>query len=164
MTQKVSAYIDGANMYHGSHELGIKVDYAKLKTLIVNGRSPVDLNFYEGTKNTPAEIAFFENIKALGYNLKINKLHTYGNESSKEKKIDTQIVADSLVDGLVHKKMDIAVFCTGDKDILPAIEYLMKDGLTVEIMSFNSCFAWELRRCGASITNLTYIREQIKRT
>lgn len=91
------------------------------------------------------------------------RLHRYGSEIPKEKGIDTQIVADSLVDGLVDKKFDVAVFGSGDKDILPAVVHLLQRGKQVEILSFWHTFAWDLRRSGAKIIDLTKIVNKIQR-
>ena len=78
--------------------------------------------------------------------------------------VDTQIVADSLVDGLINNKFDVAVFGSGDKDILPSIEYLFQGNKQVEIMSFQHTLAWDLKKCGAKVIDLTKIKSQIQRT
>jgi len=161
---RVSAYIDGANLFHAGDSIGIRIDYAKLKSLIVTGRKVVDLNFYDATENTPAENHFFARIQTFGYTLKLVKLRRYGPLTPKEKKTDTQIVADSLVEGLVKNAFDVGVFGTGDKDILPSIEYLLQAGKQVEIMSFDHTLAWDLKRSGAKIISLTRLANKIRRT
>jgi uncharacterized LabA/DUF88 family protein len=163
MKAKLSAYIDAANLFHGGNSIGIRIDYEKFKPIILGDRVPIDLNFYDCTRNLPQEIKFFSRISGFGYNLKLIRIHVYNGSTPEEKKIDTSIVADSIMDALVYKKIDTAVFCTGDKDILPAIEYLLKAGVNVEIASFNHCFAWELKRSGAKIIDLTAIAPIIQR-
>jgi len=160
---KVSAYIDGANLFHTGESIGVRIDYEKLKSLIKLKRVLVDLNFYDTTENTCAERSFFAKIQSFGYTVKTVRLHRYGFQPPEEKKIDTQIVADSLVDGLVNNRFDVAVFGGGDKDILPAIEYLLQGNKQVEIMSFQQALAWDLKRSGAKIINLTRIKDQIRR-
>lgn len=59
---------------------------------------------------------------------------------------------------------DIVVFCCGDKDILPAVEYLMEMGRKIEIIAFKHSMAWMLRTSGAKITDLTRLRERISRS
>jgi len=130
---------------------------------MVGKRTVVDLKFYDTTENKPAEVSFFKRIRQLGYTLKTVKLHRYGFSTPEEKKIDTQIVADSLVDGLVNNKFDIAIFVTGDKDILPAIEYLLQANKQVEVMSFDHSLAWDLKNSGAKIVSLTKLANQIRR-
>jgi uncharacterized LabA/DUF88 family protein len=90
-------------------------------------------------------------------------LHCYDPQPPEEKKIDTQIVADSLIDGLVKNRFDVAVFGTGDKDILPAIEYLLQAKKQVEIWSLDHTLAWDLKRSGAKIVSLTRLRSYIER-
>lgn len=160
MSVKVSAYIDGANLFHGGEMIGKRIDFQKLKATIETNRTLVDLNFYNSSRNTQAERSFHDKIRSFGYTLKIFRLHQYSGKPQ-EKKIDTQIVADSLVDGLVDDKFDIAIFGSGDKDILPAVEYLLQRNKQVEIMSFQDTLAWELKTCGVRIINLTRIIKQI---
>ena len=159
---RVSAYIDGANLFHAGESIGLRIDYQKLKSLIEQNRVLVDLNYYDTTENKPSEKAFFSKLRSFGYNLKLVRLHRYGSKPPQEKKIDTQIVADSLVDAF-NGKFDFAVFGSGDKDIFPAIEYLLQMNKQVEIMSFEHTLAWELRKSGAKIINLTKIKNQIRR-
>lgn len=159
----MSAYIDGANLFHGGENLGVRLDYQKLKSLIAQNRALVDLNFYDATKNTEAERSFFRKIQGFGYSLKLFRLHVYGSQTPHEKRIDTQIVADSLVDGLVKDRFDIAVFGTGDKDVIPSIEYLIDGNKKVEIISFRASLAWDLKNCGAKITYLDEMIDRIRR-
>lgn len=159
----MSAYIDGSNLFHAGESIGVRIDYQKLKSLIKLNRVLVDLNYYDTTENKLSERSFFNKIQGFGYNLKIVLLHRYGSQPPQEKKIDTQIVADSLVDGLVDNKFDVAVFGSGDKDILPATEYLLQRNKQVEIMSFQHALAWDLKKCGAKIIDLTKIINQIRR-
>lgn len=160
---KVSAYIDGANLFHAGESIGVRIDYKKLKSLIEQKGFLVDLNYYDTTENKPQERSFFKKIQSLGYTVKTVRLHRYGSQPPEEKMIDTQIVADSLIDGLVENKFDIAVFASGDKDILPAIEYLLHKNKQVEIMSFRHALAWDLRRSSAKIIDLTKIIDYIRR-
>ncbi len=159
----MNAYIDAANLFHAGESIGATIDYLKLKSLIMQNRVLVDLNFYDMTDNSPSNRSFFSKIQGFGYNLKTFRLRGYGAQPAQEKKIDSQIVADSLVDGLLDNKFDVAVFGSGDKDILPAIEYLLQRGKQVEIMSFEHSLAWDLRKSGAKIVNLTEIVGQICR-
>jgi len=81
---RVSAYIDGANLFHAGDSIGIRINYAKLKSLIATGRKIVDLKFYDATENTPAENHFFARIQTFGYTLKLVKLRRYGYLTPKE--------------------------------------------------------------------------------
>jgi len=158
----VSAYIDGANLFHSGESIGIRIDYQKLKSKIKSDRTLVDLNYYNSIKGKPGEMSFFDVIEGFGYVLKLIQLHQYGSSTPQEKMVDTQIVADALVDGLVDNKYDVAVFCSGDKDILPAVKYLLQRKKEVEIFSFWETLAWDLRVCGAKIINLSRIINEIR--
>lgn len=159
---RVSAYIDGANLFHAGNDIEFRIDYLKFKYIITENRIKVDLNFYDCWKGLLGEGDFFSKLASFGYCLKLVRLRQYGTEQPHEKKIDTQIVADSLYDAC-YDKFDIAVFGSGDKDILPAVEYLLKMDKQVEIMAFQHSLAWDLRNSGAHVIDLTKMREQICR-
>lgn len=112
MTERVSIYIDAANLFHAGNTIGERVDYRKLKQYVEADRLLVDLNFYNASTNRPGEINFHNRIRNLGYNLKLVRLREYGCQRQ-EKKIDTQIVADSLISSLyssiVVSKLDFWV-------------------------------------------------------
>jgi uncharacterized LabA/DUF88 family protein len=159
---RVSAYLDGANLFRAGSNIGLRIDYLKLKYIIVKGRTLIDLNYYDSWEGRPSEISWFQLLRRFGYCTKLVKLHRYGSEPPQEKMIDTQIVADSIYDACKNK-YDIAVFGSGDKDILPAIKYVMEMGKMVEIMAFWDALAWDLKNSGAHIVNLTKMANQIRR-
>lgn len=74
---KISAYIDVANLLHGGDSINIRIDYAKLKPILVGNRTPIDLNFYDCTQNLAKQNKFFDRIKDLGYNVKLSRIHSY---------------------------------------------------------------------------------------
>ena len=117
-------YVDGANLFRSGEEEGIRIDYQKFKVFLMKRGNLRALNYYEAYCNDSKD-KFFEILQSFGYNLKTVLVHKYGNEPPKEKIIDTQIVADSLWDAF-NNKFDIAIFCSGDSDILPAVEYILQ--------------------------------------
>ena len=48
---RVSAYIDGANLFQAGESIGLRIDYQKLKSLIEQNRVLVDLNYYDTTES-----------------------------------------------------------------------------------------------------------------
>lgn len=157
------AYIDGSNLFHAGEAEGIRIDFLKFKKIIVGNRTLKNLNYYDSTEKERGETSFHKKLLSFGYNLKLFQLYRYGTEIPEEKMVDTQIVADSLVDAF-QKKFDTAIFCTGDKDMLPAIEYLLQMfHKQVEVASFWDSLAWDLKNSGAKIINLTLIKGQIQR-
>ena len=154
-------YIDGANLNQGCKLENIRMDYSKLKTFLHKNRKISALYYYDTTLNLPQQIRFYNKLAQFGYTLKLTKVKKYGNSPVEQKLVNTQIVADSLWEGF-HNKYDVAIFLSGDKDILPAVQYIMTMGKNVEIMSFWNCLAWLLRSSGAKITNLTKYKDQLK--
>lgn len=156
-------YIDGPNLFHAGESIGVRIDYSKFKEVIIGKRDLTGLTFYNTFESKPGEVNFHSKIQSLGYKLKLVRLHRYGSERPEEKVINCQIVADSLVDAF-EDRFDVAIFCSGDKDLLPSIEYLMKKfKKQVEVVGFRHSIAWDLRKSGAKILDLTRISDQIRR-
>lgn len=155
MTVKVSVYLDGSNMRFCGKNEGWVIDYRKFKPFLVQSRVLVDLNYYEGI-SSQSSAKRFSILKSLGYSLKLFQYKEY-DESTREKRVDTQLVADSIYDAFT-KEFDVAVLCSGDQDIVPAVEYLLKVGKKVEVVAFNSGLSWALRattHIGAKIIDIS---------
>lgn len=162
-TDKLSVYIDGGNLFHCGDALGWRIDYLKFKSFVLQGRTPVDFTFYTGRAQSRAEQKFYQRLRAFGYTVKEFKLQIRpGGGRPKEKRVDTQIVADSLYDAFTGK-FDIAAICSGDGDMIPAIEYLKIMGKRVEIFAYRSGLSWDIRTSGVSITDLTANRALLER-
>lgn len=62
--------------------------------------------------------------------------------TGKEKELDTTLVADACIDMLENKELAGAnrtiILFSGDRDLLPVVNYAMKFGYRVEICSFSS--------------------------
>jgi len=154
-------YIDGANLNQACKTESVWMDYLKLKAFLYKNRRISELYYYDTTLNLPHQIRFHGKLAQLGYTLKLTKVKQYGSTPVKQKLVDTSIVADSLWEGF-HNKYDVAMFLSGDKDILPAVQYILKMGKGVEIMTFLNCLAWDLRSSGAKIIDLTNYKNQLK--
>jgi hypothetical protein len=85
-SQRLSAYIDAANLFHGGNFIDVRIDYEKFKPIILNNRTLVDLNFYDCTQNLPQQTKFFQKISNFGYNLKLTRIHIYNGSAPEEKK------------------------------------------------------------------------------
>jgi len=70
MTTRVSVYIDGANLFHGSEMIGVRIDFQKLKNIIKSDRILVDLKFYNCVGTNLGTINFHKKLESFGYNLK----------------------------------------------------------------------------------------------
>lgn len=150
-SSRVSIYIDGPNLFHTGDEIGCRIDYVyKFIPFCLQHRSLVEANFYNTTNGSRGLQSFHRKLVSAGYNVKLYKLRGRPHE----KRVDTQIVADALYDAF-QKKFDIAIICSGDGDMLPAVEYLMKMRKQVEIMAFWHGFSWDLRTSGAKIIDLS---------
>ena len=167
MGSRISIYIDGPNLLHCGDAEGCRIDYLeKFQTFILKGRTLVDINFYNSEKRQDlGSKSFHRKLSLGGYNLKLTQLKTDQVGVPYEKRINTQIVADSMYDAFINK-YDVAVICSGDADLVPAIEYLLKMGKQVEVLAFSTGFSWEMRETkkkGAKIVVLSNYLQQISR-
>jgi len=163
---RISVYIDGPNLFHCGESEGCRLDYINgFKRFVIQNRELVDLNFYNSKGISPGATAFYRKLRSAGYNLKLFKLGGDFRGEPEEKRVDTQLVADSIYDACMDK-YDIAAICSGDEDVVPAVEYILKMGKEVEVMAFGTGFSWDLRETkhlGAKIIVLSNFIEQLRR-
>jgi len=162
MSERISVYIDGPNLFHCGESEGCRLDYInRFKRFIIKNRDLVDLNFYNSRGRTYGGYRFHEKLGCAGYNVKLFQL----GRGPEEKRVDTQLVADSIYDACVDK-YDIAAICSGDEDIVPAVEYILKMGKKVELLAFETGFSWysrDTKHLGAKIIVLSRYIEQLRR-
>lgn len=163
---RISIYIDGPNLFYCGDSERCRLDYIdKFKRFVIQNRKLVDLNFYNSIGTNPGAYRFHKILKSAGYNLKLFKLGRDYTGKPEEKRVDTQLVADSIYDAFINK-YDIAAICSGDEDFVPAVEYILKMGKQVEVMAFGTGFSWNMRETkhlGAKIIVLSNYTKQICR-
>lgn len=164
--EKVSVYIDGPNIFHCGEAEGCRIDYTKkFLPFLVKGRKLVDNYFYNSYMGDPGSNRFYNHLRKAGYKLKLFKVKHRPPLPPEEKRVDTQLVADAIVDGF-NSKYDTAIICSGDEDVVPCIEYILSFGKKVEIYAFSKGLSWEIRETkhlGAKIVVLSHHIQSIKR-
>ncbi len=135
--QKVGVFIDTQNLYHSAKNLyGSKVNFTKLLTEIVSDRILIRAIAYVIKTETKEESNFFDALVKSGIETKIKDLQTFSS-GAKKGDWDVGMAVDAI--GLASK-IDVAVFATGDGDLIPVVEYLKLTGCQVEIATFKqSC-------------------------
>ena len=122
----------------------VRIEIGRLTDLVADKR-PVAQGFLYGSEPPPVDTVW-EKIKQKGW-----KVDPYRRSrmTGKEKKIDTQLVADvtEKVITTPEKERSTIVLITGDADAIPAIEKALKyDGWSVEVYMWKHAIASDLRK------------------
>ena len=129
-------------MYYSAKNLySSKVDFDKLLHKAVMNRQLVRASAYVIKADTPDEENFFDALRRIGYEVKIKELKEfYGGK--KKGDWDLGMAVDMIQQA---KKLDTIVLVTGDGDFAVLVNHLKAMGCRVEVMSFGSSSAKELR-------------------
>ena len=123
-------YTNSAKNLYGSKY----VNFTKLLSEIVSDRILYQLSVIK--TETKEESNFFDALVKSGIETKIKDLQTFSS-GAKKGDWDVGMAVDAI--GLASK-IDVAVFATGDGDLIPVVEYLKFTGCQVEIATFKqSC-------------------------
>lgn len=142
--QKVALFVDVQNMFYSARSLyQSKVDYSKLLTELVGGRSLLRAIAYVVQKPDVDQSAFLEALRRAGYEVR-RKDMVLREDGSARGNWDVGMTIDALS---LAPRMDAAVLVTGDGDFVPLVEALSAKGCYVEIASFEQTTSNELIRC-----------------
>lgn len=168
--KRVCVFIDGSNVYRSAKDLGVTVDYQKLRDLCVDDRDLIRPYIYgaldksRGHEAVMKQQNFYNRLKYLGFQVKTMPLRVYydqGKVSEKfEKGVDVALVTEMLV-LCFGGSYDIAVLVAGDKDYVDAVKAVKGTGRRVEIASFDHSCAKELRLVADRYISLTADQDEI---
>ena len=149
---RVLVLLDVQNVCHELRRLGLFIDYSILRTSAVAGRHSVgtiafDGRHYSAEKDTTK--AFHDILAQCGWALDLRDLH----DETHQKEVDVSL-ATTLISGAVRDSYDTAVIISGDRDFVPAIEYVRSMGRRVEVMSFESSLSTQLSKVADTVTLL----------
>jgi uncharacterized LabA/DUF88 family protein len=158
---RVMMFIDGSNLFHSAHDLGIRIDYTRLKEELVGERKLIRPYIYVTKGKHGGQNAFYNKLRYLGYEVIEHELRQYGNEKPFEKGVDISLTTGLLLYG--HKNLyDTAIVLTGDKDFKAAIKAVKEMGKIVEIAGFDHSTAKELQLIADKYISLDKLIDKIK--
>ena len=149
---RVLVLLDVQNVCHELRRLGLFIDYGILRGSAIGGRHNVgtiafDGRHYSAEKDTTR--GFHDVLAQSGWTLDLRDLH----DETHQKEVDVSL-ATALISGAVRDTYDTAVIISGDRDFVPAIEYVRTMGKRVEVMSFQSSLSSQLSRVADSVSLL----------
>lgn len=132
--QRVGIFIDTQNLYHSAKNLyKSKVNFGSVVKEALAGRPLIRARAYVVTTESGEEQGFFDALTKLGIETKTKDLQIfYG--GAKKADWDVGMAVDAIK---MASKLDTIILATGDGDFIPLVEYLMKEGCQVEIISFS---------------------------
>ncbi len=167
--ERVAIFIDGANMFHASNYLKLKIDYRKLIEILRKDRWLLRAYFYTGIpadRNLPPEIYqqfkkqqnFLNELSNIGIKVKTMPLKRTP-EGFIEKGIDILLATD-MVSLAFRNAYDTAVLVSGDSDYVPVVEEIQALGKRVENATFKRESSFHLRKVCDSFIILDNIKEE----
>jgi len=149
--QRVGVFVDVQNMYYSAKNLyDSKVDFKKVLDAAVMNRNLIRASAYVIKADTPDEENFFEALRKIGYEVKIKELKEfYGGQ--KKGDWDLGMTVDMVQQA---KKLDTVVLVTGDGDFAVLVDHLRAMGTRVEVMSFGSSSAKEIREAADNFIDM----------
>ena len=140
-------FIDGANIYHGSHDYGkdYKLDYEKLAALLSSGDELIRTHFYTGVpEDMPQkEQEFLSAIDRIpNFEVKTKPLKEVDGKRV-EKGVDVLIACDMLWNGL-EGHCEHIILVSGDDDLTPAVKRLKDAGIVVSVAAYKKSASHDL--------------------
>ena len=175
MSERVAIFVDGANFHHGLSKIqkgynDFHFDFEKFFTTITNGREYVGFWYYTAPIKGVPELNE-DHQRLLSRLRKIPKQHvvlckrqkktTVLDEDGKEKpiygmKLDDVYLSVDMVNEAWKNTFDTAILISGDVDILPAVNIVVKEkSKRVELLGFTGTTSESLVDSCSSFTELT---------
>jgi uncharacterized LabA/DUF88 family protein len=155
---RVAMFIDASNIYHVGKELGITVNYSKLRARFQKSKS-FQAYFYTGVNSSNhKELQFLSNIRSLGY--KIISKEIIRQPDGIKANLDVELALD-MHNQALNNQYDTAMLFSGDGDFVDLVKRLKKLGKFVSVVSFRARTNKELIKLADSYLDLAEIKDEI---
>ena len=157
---KTYVFIDASNIIYGCGEAGWKMDYAKLSSYLRERFGASKLFFFGGLDNdNKKQLKFYELLQDFGYKLRLVPVKKF-RDGNKKADADSRMTFELMKH---FQDYDKVVVLTGDGDYFWVLEYLIKHGKELQLMSFGRRTASELKElAGGSFNELTRIKNLLE--
>ncbi len=139
--QRVSVFIDAANLYHASAQAGIKIDFIQIANWFRENISPnVNLRFYSAyDPDNDKQIEFLNELVENGFNVVKKPIKDFGTF------IKGNMDIELAVDAITYKdNFDTLVLISGDGDFTYLVNSLEKNYKKTAILSIGGFTSYEL--------------------
>ncbi|NUQ69889.1 MAG: NYN domain-containing protein [Chthonomonadales bacterium] len=168
--ERVSVFVDGANMYYAQKRLGWYIDYRRvLAHFAWQGDCELsEAYYYTGTDSPPRsrETAFFEYLNHAGFTVRAKSVKQVTDdvtgETVERASLDIEMVIDLFN---TSSRYDTCVLMSGNGDFERVLEVLRARGKRVIVVGLPEMTARELRNAaGANYIELRRLEPTIART
>lgn len=163
MVDRVMIFIDGSYLFHAARDLGLKLDYEKLQSVLTQNRKLVRPYYYGTNGKHPGQDAFHNKLRYMGFEVDLRPLRQYGAGKPFEKGVDVALVTDMLTFAF-RDSYDAAILVSGDKDYVKAVKRVKEIPKRVEVAAFEHSIAEELKLTADSFISLTKVQNDIQKT
>ncbi|MGE5559615.1 MAG: NYN domain-containing protein [Chloroflexota bacterium] len=164
--ERVSLFVDGANMFYLQRKLGFHIDYKKLLDYFAEGRELYNAFYYTGL-NAPSEVKdrkFLEAMTYIGYTVRTKHIKeivdSESGETIQKANLDIEIVIDMFN---TVNQYDVAVLLSGDGDFERAVELIRSKGKRIIAASTKGMASYELVNAVDKYVDLAFIRDRIEK-
>lgn len=173
---KTICFIDNANIFHGQHDAGWRIDWEKfIKYLEQDGGEIWQTYFFasEHDPPLPGETSFYQFLKEqLRWEVVVYTLgmHTvtcnncdHQHTTHVEKGVDVGLATRMLTLG-INQAYETAILVAGDRDYLETVKFIKGLGLRVEVVSWRCGLSDDLEmESSAPVIYLDDLRDKISR-
>jgi uncharacterized LabA/DUF88 family protein len=159
--ENVVVFLDYANINRSASDNNYQLDYGNLLNYLSEGRFLIDAYCYVpiDPRNEHRLDGMIQNLWSYGY-LVNTKVGTIKGDSYKCN-VDVEMTMD-ILRVTYQVKPDIVVLVSGDVDFIPVIQELRKNGIRVEVASFESSASRDLMlKCSGFINLDSYYNDYL---
>jgi uncharacterized LabA/DUF88 family protein len=167
LSERVSIFIDGNNMFYAQQKNGWFFDPRRILTYFTNepGVKLCNAFWYTGLKDAQDQRGFRDALISLGYTVRYKILKEYYDDTSgrysQKANLDIEIVVDMFN---TVEQYDRVILFSGDGDFERAIELLRSKNTHITVVSTEGMIARELRNATDQYIDLNSIRDQIEKS
>lgn len=135
---RCAVFIDGNNVFHSARQLGFEVDYARLLTMLSEGRELLRAFFYTGVdENAERQRGFLHWMRRNGFRV-VQKPVKVERDGTRRARLEVEITTDMMA---YADKVDLIVLVSGDEDFAYPLQVLGQKGVRVEVAGFRSAMS-----------------------
>jgi len=141
--QRVGIFVDVQNLFYSAkYQHHMKVDFAKLMEMCLNGRSLVRAVAYIVQTPDIDQSSFINVLASIGFEIKSKDLRKRPDGTAKGD-WDMGIAIDTIA---MSERIDVMVLVSGDGDFVDLINMLKSRGVITEVLSFPNNTAEDLKK------------------
>lgn len=168
--QRVSIFVDGANMYYAQKKLGWYIDFRKVLHFFGRdaGGAISEAYYYTGadTQSKNRDIAFHEYLMYSGYTVRTKAIKQMVDDTTGEivekANLDIELVIDMFNSVALY---ETCILMSGDGDFERALELVRSKGKRIAVVAHPEMTARELRNvAGRNFYDLRDLERAIART